>query len=86
MSPSFFGQRKLEPCIFYRLMLGRDRPSRTAHHELRLAPPIDAQLLLRAPDVTHPTAQNALSLQQALMKLIGQNGIEDVVLPFAIDF
>jgi hypothetical protein len=30
-------------------------------------------------------AQSALNLQQAFMKLIGQNGIEDVVLPFAID-
>jgi hypothetical protein len=29
--------------------------------------------------------QSALNLQQALMKLIGQNGIEDMVLPFAID-
>jgi hypothetical protein len=34
----------------------------------------------------HPTAQSALNLQQAFMKFTGQNGIEDMVLPFAIDF
>ncbi|MFM1977347.1 MAG: hypothetical protein RL145_2193 [Pseudomonadota bacterium] len=34
---------------------------------------------------THTTAQSPSSLQQALMKFIGQNSVEDVVFPFAID-
>jgi len=36
-------------------------------------------------DGMHPTARGALDLQQAFMKLIGQNGIKDMVFPFAID-